>query len=131
VKIELVVRGMCCLRPGIKGVSENIHVRSIVGRFLEHTRVYYFFNEGEDEVYAASADMMERNLLNRVETCFPIEQSKLKNRIKEDLESYLTDNYQAWELQSDGYYQRQQPKNKNDETIQAQKILLEKLASSI
>ena len=131
VKIELVVRGMCCLRPGIKGVSENIHVRSIVGRFLEHTRVYYFFNEGEDEVYAASADMMERNLLNRVETCFPIEQSKLKNRIKEDLESYLTDNYQAWELQSDGYYQRQQPKNKNNETIQAQKILLEKLASSI
>lgn len=126
VKIELVVRGMCCLRPGIEGVSENIHVRSIVGRFLEHTRVYYFYNDGKDEVYAASADLMERNLLNRVETCFPIENNKLKNRIKEDLESYLTDNYQAWHLQKDGSYLL--PDSKDEIIIKAQQTLLEKLA---
>ncbi len=129
VKVELIIRGMCCLRPGIKGVSDNISVRSIIGRFLEHTRVYYFQNNGKDEIYAASADLMERNLLNRVETCFPIEMNKLKERMKRELEAYTLDNCQAWVLQSDGRYLRQQPAD-GEELIKAQAIMLENLATS-
>lgn len=106
VEVKLIVRGVCCLRPGIPGVSENIEVRSIIGRFLEHTRVYAFENGGNKEVYAASADLMDRNLFRRVETCFPIENKKLHNRLLHDLEYYLKDNSQAWILQSDGSYQR-------------------------
>ena len=129
VKIELIIRGMCCLRPGIAGLSENIRVRSIVGRFLEHTRVYYFFNNGKDEIYAGSADMMERNLLHRVETAFPIENNKLKERMKNELEVYMQDNCQAWDLQPDGSYVRAQP-GKNADIIKAQSLLLETLAAS-
>ena len=134
VQIDLIVRGMCCLRPGIPGVSENIRVRSIVGRFLEHTRVYSFCNDGKDEFYAASADWMERNLLNRVETCFPIEGNKLRSRMKEEFECYLADNSQAWDLDSDGHYILAHPQ-KNEETgeveiIRAQQILLEQLAAA-
>lgn len=129
VKIELIIRGMCCLRPGIAGVSDNIHVRSIIGRFLEHTRVYYFYNDGKDEIYAASADLMERNLLNRVETCFPVENNKLKERMKHELEAYLLDNTQAWVLQTDGNYVRQQAKD-GEQTITAQSIMLDNLATS-
>jgi len=134
VQIDLIIRGMCCLRPGIPGVSENIRVRSIVGRFLEHTRVYSFCNDGKDEFYAASADWMERNLLNRVETCFPIEGNKLRSRMKEEFEFYLADNSQAWNLDSDGHYILAQPE-KNEETgeldvIRAQQLLLEKLAAA-
>ncbi|MEE3190371.1 MAG: polyphosphate kinase 1, partial [Pseudomonadota bacterium] len=92
VKVELIIRGMCSLRPGIPGVSENIEVRSIIGRFLEHTRVYYFLNGGNDEIYAGSADLMERNLLRRVETAFPVETNKIKERMKEELEIYVRDN---------------------------------------
>lgn len=107
VKIELIVRGICCLRPGLAGVSENITVRSIVGRFLEHPRVYWFVNSGKDEVYCASADWMDRNFFRRVEVAFPIEDKQLRARvIKETLETYLADNTQAWELQSDGSYRR-------------------------
>jgi len=130
VKVELIIRGMCCLRPGITGVSENIEVRSIIGRFLEHTRVYYFYNNGKDEIYAGSADLMERNLLNRVETCFPIESNKLKDRMKRELEVYMEDNCQAWVLQSDGSYVRSQPAE-GEEAIKAQAILLENLASAV
>jgi polyphosphate kinase len=130
VTVELVIRGMCCLRPGVAGVSDNIRVRSIIGRFLEHTRVYYFQNGGKDEIYAASADLMERNLLNRVETCFPIESNKLKERMKSELAVYMEDNCQAWDLQSDGSYVRCQP-GKGEEAIKAQAILLEKLASAV
>lgn len=127
VKIDLIIRGMCCLRPGIEGVSDNIRVRSIIGRFLEHTRVYYFYNNGKDEIYAASADLMERNLLNRVETAFPIENNKLKERMKIEMDAYLEDNYQAWDLHSDGGYVRAQPAE-NEAIICAQARLLDNLA---
>ncbi|MDQ7091403.1 MAG: polyphosphate kinase 1 [Methylococcales bacterium] len=128
VKIKLIIRGICCLRPGIKGISENIEVRSIIGRFLEHTRVYAFENEGNWEVYAASADLMSRNLFKRVETCFPIENKKLLNRILHDLDCYLKDNSQAWLLQSDGSYQ-QIKRKASDKVIQAQTILMNEVTT--
>lgn len=107
VKIDLIIRGICCLRPGIKDVSENIQVRSIVGRFLEHTRVYYFHNGGEELVFCSSADWMTRNLHYRVEVCFPIEEKRTSDSvIAYGLLSYLADNTQAWVLQSDGSYKR-------------------------
>lgn len=107
VRIDLIVRTACCLRPGIKGISEHISVRSIVGRFLEHSRVYCFENGGEREVYAASADWMERNLFNRVEICFPIPDPRLAKRVtEEELDTYLTDNTQAWLMMSDGDWKR-------------------------
>ncbi|WP_322981836.1 polyphosphate kinase 1 [Pseudomonas sp. C11] len=130
VKIDLVVRGMCCLRPGVPGVSHNIQVRSIIGRFLEHTRVYYFLNGGDELIYLSSADWMERNLDKRVETCFPVEGKKLITRVKKELESYLTDNTQAWVLQSDGRYLRQQPTG-NQNPRNAQAALLEKLTAPV
>jgi polyphosphate kinase len=105
VKIDLIVRGSCALRPGVPGVSENIRVRSIVGRFLEHSRVYWFLNDGASETYCSSADWLERNLLRRIETCFPILDPELARRVhEEDLENYLADNTQAWELLADGSY---------------------------
>jgi len=104
VKIDLIVRGICALRPGMPGISENIHVRSIVGRFLEHSRVYYFHNAGDTELYLASADWMERNFFRRVEIAFPIQSSRYKARIVRDLETYLRDNTQSWILQPDGSY---------------------------
>ena len=128
VRIELIIRGMCCLKPGIPGVSENIQVRSIIGRFLEHTRVSYFLNNGKDEIYAGSADLMERNLLNRVETAFPVETNRLKERMKKEMEAYMLDNCQAWILQADGSYVRCQPAE-GEEEIKAQSILLETLAT--
>ena len=107
VKIELIVRGVCRLRPGIKGVSENIHVRSVVGRFLEHSRVYYFQNEEDPKVYLSSADWMERNLHRRVEACFPILDEDLKKKvIKSGLLSYLGDNADSWVLQPDSSYKK-------------------------
>ncbi len=106
VKIDLIIRGMCRLRPNIPGVSENIHVRSIVGRFLEHTRAMYFHNDGTPEVFCSSADWMERNFFQRVELCFPIESAKLAELLTQQLECYLEDNTQAWVLQSDGSYER-------------------------
>lgn len=105
VDIDLIVRGMCCLRPGVAGVSENIRVRSIIGRFLEHTRVFYFGNNGNEELYLSSADWMERNFFRRVETCFPIHDERLRARIKQELDIYLGDNTQAWRLGIDGRYQ--------------------------
>ena len=107
VKIDLIVRGTCALRPGVPGISENIQVRSIVGRFLEHSRVYYFENGGEPKVYLSSADWMERNFFNRVETAFPIEDKLMIRRvISETFDLYNADNCQAWVLQSDGRYKR-------------------------
>lgn len=110
VQIDLIVRGACTLRPGVPGVSENIRVRSVVGRFLEHSRVYWFGNDGEAEMYCASADWLERNLLRRVETCFPILDPRLQQRIyREALDNYLRDNLNAWELGADGQYRKQVP----------------------
>lgn len=129
VTVDLIIRGTCCIKPGIKGLSENIHVRSIVGRFLEHTRVYYFENDGNSEVWAASADLMKRNLLRRVEACFPIEQKKLKKRIINDLELYLADNTQAWILSEDGRYNRVE-RDEDVEPISAQMTLLTELAKT-
>jgi len=107
VKIDLVVRGICCLRPGIEGVSDNIRVRSVLGRFLEHTRLFYFHNEGEPEVFCASADWMSRNLLRRVETCFPIRDTALRREVmSQGLSPYLSDNAGTWLLQPDGSYRR-------------------------
>lgn len=122
VKVELIVRGICCLRPGIEGVSDNIRVISIVGRFLEHTRVFYFENDGKPEVYGASADWMDRNLFRRVETAFPFEDKGIKARVIDELNTYLADNTQAWELHSDGEYTLMQ----NDaDALSAQRFLLE------
>jgi polyphosphate kinase len=125
VEIRLIVRGMCCLRPGVPGVSENIEVRSVVGRFLEHTRVFYFENDGDSEVYCSSADWMERNLFRRVETCFPIEEKELRERIMKELDLYLNDNTQAWILQSDGSYLREVPGD--EPPVSAQQDLLEEI----
>ncbi|MBD7976844.1 polyphosphate kinase 1 [Pseudomonadaceae bacterium Sa2CUA2] len=130
VKIDLIVRGMCCLRPGIPGVSHNIHVRSIIGRFLEHSRVYYFLNGGEELIYLASADWMERNLDKRVETCFPVEGKKLTLRVKKELETYLADNTQSWILQSDGRYVRNSPTG-NAHPRNSQAILLDRLGTPL
>lgn len=126
VQIDLVVRGICSLRPGIKGVSDNIRVRSIIGRFLEHTRAYYFENGGNAEIYCSSADLMERNMFRRVEICFPIINKKLHKRIYKDLSCYLKDNTQSWELKSDGVYSRLTPRG-NAKPFSAQMDLLEKL----
>jgi polyphosphate kinase len=106
VEINLIVRGLCCLRPGVPGVSERIKVRSIVGRFLEHSRVYEFLNGGQREVSCASADWMDRNLFRRIEVAFPVEMPEAKSRVAEDLALYLADDVQAWELDSSGTYSR-------------------------
>jgi polyphosphate kinase len=106
VKIDLIVRGICALRPGIRGISENIRVRSIIGRFLEHSRVYYFHNGGDPELFCGSADWMERNFFRRIEVCFPILRKPYRDQIIQDLETYMTDNVLAWELRSDGIYER-------------------------
>lgn len=127
VEIDCIVRGMCRLVPGIPGVSENIRVRSIIGRFLEHTRVYYFENNDAPKIFGASADWMERNLLNRVETCFPIDNEKWAKRMKHDLDLYLQDNSQSWILQRDGTYIKLEPKA-GEEKISAQHILLDTFA---
>lgn len=108
VKIELIVRGVCSLRPQVPGLSENITVRSIVGRYLEHSRIYYFYNDGNEEVYISSADWMYRNLSKRVETMGIVEDKEILEQMKKILELYLQDNTKAYELQADGSYVRVQ-----------------------
>ena len=111
VKIDLVVRGVCALRPGIEGLSENIRVRSVIGRFLEHSRVFYFHNAGAEDVYLASADWMGRNFFRRIELCFPVLDPALKRRVvREGLQPYLDDNCQAWAMDADGGYARVKPR---------------------
>lgn len=125
VQIDLIIRSICCLRPGLPNLSENIRVRSIVGRFLEHTRVYYFSNNGDARIYCSSADWMDRNLFNRVEACFPVEDPALKKRIyQQGLVNYLQDNQQAWLLQSDGTWVRAEPAE-GEKLHNAQRALLE------
>ena len=129
VIVDLIVRGICCLRPGIAGVSENIRVRSIVGRFLEHDRCYYFHNEGKVELYAASADWMDRNFFGRIEIMYPILDKKIKRRLMRNLDIYLKDNTQAWELRPDGSYKLTTAKE-GDEEHCAQLELLREFAES-
>ena len=127
VKITLVVRGACTLRPGVPGISDNIRVVSIVGRFLEHHRTYWFANDGQPELFCASADWLERNLLRRVEACFPILSPPLVQRIHEEvLDNYLADNTDAWELQADGSYRQLVPED-GAAPHSAQTWLLEKI----
>ena len=126
VRVRLVVRGICSLRPGIKGVSENIDVRSIVGRFLEHARIFVFENGGQPMVYLSSADWMGRNFFSRVEACFPIEDKRIRKEVlMEGIDPYLDDNTQAWVLKSDGSYERTE--RGGGERRCAQEELLEKL----
>ncbi len=111
VKIDLLVRGICCLRPGLPDVSENIRVTSIVGRFLEHSRIYYFHNNGQEEIYVGSADLMPRNIDHRVEVLFPVENTELIHHIRDDiLAVYQADNVKARRLLADGSYERIKPK---------------------
>jgi len=111
VKIDLIVRGVCALRPGIEGLSENIRVRSVIGRFLEHSRVFTFLNAGAEDVYLSSADWMGRNFFRRIELCFPVLDPALKRRVvREGLQPYLDDNGQAWAMHADGGYARVKPR---------------------
>jgi polyphosphate kinase len=128
VKIDLIVRGVCALRPGMEGVSDNIRVRSVVGRFLEHSRVFFFENGGAEDVYLASADWMARNFFRRIELCFPVLDPNLKRRvIREGLLPYLEDNMQAWQMGADGNYERLRPR-KGAKGRSAQEELLTLLA---
>ena len=129
VRIDLIVRGMCCLRPGVPGVSEHIRVRSVIGRFLEHSRAYWFANDGEPRLYLSSADLMERNLDRRVECAFPIEGKKLQQRILGALELYLADNVGSTELQADGSY-RPVARAPDEAVRDAQQQLLEKFCGA-
>ncbi|AZB42621.1 RNA degradosome polyphosphate kinase [Bacillus sp. FJAT-42376] len=122
VKIDLIVRGICCLRPGIKGVSENIRVRSIVGRFLEHSRIYYFHHNGEEKIYLSSADMMTRNMEKRVEIAFPIFDGHIKKRINRILAVQLEDNMKSREQNSEGLY-KYVDKSKDEQDIDSQLVM--------
>ncbi len=127
VKVDLIVRGVCALRPGVPGLSENIRVRSVVGRFLEHTRIFYFRNNLKHDVYLASADWMDRNFFRRIEVCFPVLDKKLKKRvIDEGLKVYMQDNCQAWDMDADGHYRRKAPRRATLKNSQA--MLLQELA---
>jgi len=126
VQVRLVIRGICCLRPGVPGLSENIRVRSILGRFLEHSRVYHFANDGRPETYASSADWMERNLFQRVETCFPITRPMDARRVfHESIEMAFEDNIQAWELNANGDYLLVRPQG-GEPAMSAQEILMQR-----
>ena len=124
VKIDLIVRSICCLRPGVEGVSENIRVVSLVGRFLEHARIFAF-SDGEDEtIYLGSADLMQRNLDRRVETAFPLREKHHRERVRRLLDLQLADNANGWELGPDGTFERLHPKD-GEEQVDSQRILLE------
>lgn len=129
VTIELIVRGICCLKPGVAGLSENIVVRSIVGRFLEHSRIYYFYNAGDDVIYLSSADWMSRNLDRRVEILFPIEDKKNSKVLKDILNVYLKDNVKARILNKDGKYVK--PAVKGEDYIKSQEYFYNKIIEDI
>ena len=125
VKIDLIVRGFCLLRPGVKGLSENIRVRSIIGRVLEHHRIFYFYAQGREDVYLSSADWMERNVFKRIELAFPILDRKIKKRvIHEGLRVYLSDNQQTWEMNGEGGYTRRKPSSRQVKPRSAQMGLM-------
>lgn len=125
VRIDLIVRDTCRIRPGIKGISENMRVVSVVGRFLEHTRIYYFFNQGEDEYFMGSADTMKRNLEDRVETVFPVEAPELREKIRELIDLQLNDPRSAWDMNPDGSYTQRRAKFvRNNQSSQERLIAL-------
>ncbi|MBL8490953.1 MAG: polyphosphate kinase 1 [Rhodocyclaceae bacterium] len=129
VEIDLVVRGACALRPGVPGLSENIRVRSVIGRFLEHHRIFYFLSDAEEKVYLSSADWMERNFFRRIEVCFPVLDPRLKRRvIKEGLKPYLADNCQSWHMDADGQYRNRSSRRAR---YCAQEHLLADLAAAV
>jgi Polyphosphate kinase len=125
VKIDLIVRDSCLLRPGIAGLSENIRVISLVGRFLEHARIYYFRNNGQEQYYIGSADIMKRNLDRRVEVIAPVESPALQAQLREILNLQLADRRGAWDMQANGSYLQRQPQSR-DEQRSAQEMLIEK-----
>jgi polyphosphate kinase len=127
VSIDLIVRGMCCLRPNVAGVSDNIRVVSIIGRFLEHSRIYYFHNGGNEKIFIGSADWMTRNLDRRVEVITPIDDPTISKDLQEILGILLSDNRQAWDLNSDGSYTKRYPRNENH-LQDTQQILMEMAA---
>ncbi|MDY7081410.1 MAG: polyphosphate kinase 1, partial [Halobacteria archaeon] len=129
VDIDLIVRDICRLRSGIEGVSENIDVRSIVGRFLEHSRIFYFGNDGESKYFIGSADLMTRNLDNRVEAIAPVEDDDLRDELDEMLGIYLKDNTKSWEMNSDGTYEQNKPED--EDIYNAQKIFMQKAREAI
>ncbi len=129
VKIDLIVRGVCALRPGIAGLSENIRVRSVIGRFLEHSRIFYFRNDGAHDIYLSSADWMGRNFFRRIEICFPVLDVRLKKRVlTEGLNPYLKDNNQSWEMDADGHYHLRA--TRSSKKFCAQEALLTELAAA-
>jgi len=129
VRVELIVRGACCLRPDVEEYTKNIHVRSVVGRFLEHSRIYYFENGGKPNVYLSSADWMSRNLDRRVEVATPVLDGALRARvIDEGLFAALRDNTQAWQLERSGAYRLLRPLGRQ-KPIVAQQVLAEKLGT--
>jgi polyphosphate kinase len=130
VQVDLIVRGVCALRPGVAGLSENIRVRSIVGQFLEHSRVYWFENGGRNQLLLASADWMERNFFRRVEVAFPVQRARLRTRVRADLDSYLDDNVNAWALGADGVYRRVVAPVA-DAAVDAQAVLLKRYAATL
>ena len=121
VKIDLIIRGICCLKPGIPGVSENIRVISVIGRFLEHSRAYYFHNGGKEELYLGSADIMPRNLDDRVETLFPVFDKAFIQLVKSDLDLILSDNVKAWEMNAEGIYSKI---NNDEQKVNSQALFL-------
>jgi polyphosphate kinase len=120
VTVDLNVRGICCLRPGVPGVSENVTVRSVVGRFLEHSRIYVFQNDGETRVYIGSADLMPRNLDNRVELVVSVEDPPLRDQAVDIVERSLTDNTNSWQLDSEGVWERRDPRGERPRNLQAE-----------
>ncbi|MBU3694449.1 MAG: polyphosphate kinase 1 [Rhodocyclaceae bacterium] len=130
VRIDLIVRGVCALRPDVPGLSENIRVRSVIGRFLEHSRIFYFRNDRDPDLYLSSADWMDRNFHRRVEVCFPVRDRRLKERVlREGIRPYLNDNTQAWLMDADGNYRLRQPR-RGARRIVAQHDLLQTLAEA-
>ncbi|HEX5913677.1 MAG TPA: RNA degradosome polyphosphate kinase, partial [Rubrobacter sp.] len=124
VKIDLIVRGICCLRPGVETVSENIRVVSLVGRFLEHARIFAFSDGDDEKIYLGSADLMQRNLDRRVETAFPLREKRHREKVRRLLDLQLADNANGWELSPDGTFERLHPKD-GEELVDSQAILLE------
>jgi polyphosphate kinase len=128
VRIDLIVRGVCALRPGVPGLSENIRVRSVIGRFLEHSRIFYFRNDRDSDLYLSSADWMDRNFFRRVEACFPVRDRRLKQRVlREGIRPYLNDNAQAWLMDGEGHYRLRTPR-RGGRRVAAQADLLRLLS---